>query len=123
MNIPRICACLLFPFQVAQAVEAPCRPSDSRIACAKEKAAVRKPGVPHGIEQQPSPSAVSVKPEMPTPVAARAIQPTAPLPVPTCDPGGCWDSGGNRYHGGVGNTYLDQNGRPCQRNGGWLQCF
>ncbi|HJV53836.1 MAG TPA: hypothetical protein VJ652_20385, partial [Noviherbaspirillum sp.] len=49
----------------------------------------------------------------------------APVPPPTigtCDPGGCWDTGGNRYNGGNG-TFLNGSGRLCQRNGVSIQCF
>ncbi|WP_136414123.1 MULTISPECIES: hypothetical protein [Oxalobacteraceae] len=50
------------------------------------------------------------------------VAPGAPVPVITCDPGGCW-SDGRRYEGGTGGTFLDKNGRPCQSNGNWIQCF
>ncbi|MGV3654674.1 MAG: hypothetical protein ACO1N5_10695 [Noviherbaspirillum sp.] len=44
------------------------------------------------------------------------------MPLNRCDTGGCTDTSGNRYGGGTGNVYLDQQGKTCVRNGGWLQC-
>lgn len=55
-------------------------------------------------------------------VAPPSAVPRAPVPVTACDAGGCW-SAGERYQGGAGNTYLDRNGRLCQGNGIWMQCF
>ena len=40
-----------------------------------------------------------------------------------CDGGGCTDTSGARYTGGVGNTVLDQNGRNCTRSATTVQCF
>lgn len=61
----------------------------------------------------------------PAPVTIAPAQPVgsrAPVPITSCDPGGCWGPD-NRYQGGAGNTYLDRNGRLCQGNGTWMQCF
>ena len=46
-----------------------------------------------------------------------------PAQVNSCDGGGCTDTSGARYTGGVGNTVLDQNGRSCTRTGTTVQCF
>ncbi|HEY0845655.1 MAG TPA: hypothetical protein VGE12_09810 [Noviherbaspirillum sp.] len=73
--------------------------------------------------------ATGQRPPLPAPrtEAARVtpvepVVPKAPVPVTTCDPGGCWGPD-NRYQGGTGNIYLDRNGRMCQGNGTWMQCF
>ena len=57
------------------------------------------------------------------PPASHAPVPGAPLPVNSCDSGGCRDASGMRHDGGVGNATLDANGRVCHRNGAFLQCF
>lgn len=57
------------------------------------------------------------------PPATQAPVPGAPLPVNSCDSGGCRDASGMRHDGGVGNATLDANGRVCHRNGAFLQCF
>lgn len=51
-----------------------------------------------------------------------SVPPAAPLPLQVCDAGGCFGPGGNRYGGGIGNIYLDGQGKPCQRTGNWMQC-
>lgn len=56
------------------------------------------------------------------PPATHAPVPSMPLPVNSCDSGGCRDASGMR-HDGVGNATLDANGRVCHRNGAFLQCF
>ncbi len=55
--------------------------------------------------------------------ALPAPQPPMPAQVGSCDAGGCTDTSGARYTGGVGNTVLDQNGRSCTRSGTTVQCF
>lgn len=60
----------------------------------------------------------------PAPVAApRDLTPAPPSVIGVCDPGGCWDTGGNRYNGGASGTFLNGSGRLCQRNGVSMQCF
>ncbi len=60
----------------------------------------------------------------PVPVMPQPAQPDKPQPLTGCDPGGCWDTGANRYHGGGNHpSYLNNAGRLCQRNGAWMQCF
>jgi hypothetical protein len=78
------------------------------------------------LQRQPAPARIPYQlilpPPLPVPPPA-PVGPRAPLPLTTCDPGGCWDAGGSRYNGGIGNSLLDRNGRLCQRNGAWTQCF
>jgi hypothetical protein len=57
------------------------------------------------------------------PRASQSPPADRPTPVTGCDPGGCWDTGGNRYNSGAGNTYLNNAGKLCTRNGAWMQCF
>ncbi len=47
----------------------------------------------------------------------------APGVITSCDPGGCWDSNGERYNRGAGNTLFPANGSPaCQVLGNQLHC-
>ncbi len=55
--------------------------------------------------------------------APRVATPAPPPTIGTCDSGGCWDTGGNRYNGGANGTFLNGSGRLCQRNGVSMQCF
>lgn len=107
-------------------------------ACTSADVTLRKPQPPSVAGDAPSPPSPAARPfpatgqRQPVPtirqpdiVRARPIEPVvpqAPVPITTCDPGGCW-GGGIRYEGGAGNTYLDRNGRLCQGNGAWVQCF
>ncbi len=83
--------------------------------CAAADVAERQPREARATSSVPRPNPPVVT--LPQPVA-----PSAPAPVTSCDAGGCW-SGGSRYNGGAGGTYLDKNGRLCQGNGTWMQCF
>src|SRR6476661_2726974 len=71
------------------------------------------------------PACRSVSPAPTVPPQRGAPPPALPAPAlkSTCQPGGCIDSDARRYQGGTGTTYLDSAGRPCHRNGTWLQCF
>lgn len=93
----------------------------------------RIPSSPRGSEEplRPLPRTAERLPQPDPPrrqSAAPAVEPPtgatqpAPSTVTVCDFGGCRDNGGNRYNGGNG-AFLDKNGRQCQRNGVWMQCF
>jgi hypothetical protein len=63
-------------------------------------------------------------PRAPLPsVQAATGMPPAPAQINSCDGGGCIDTSGARYNGGVGNTVLDSQGRNCTRTGVNVQCF
>jgi hypothetical protein len=59
------------------------------------------------------------------------IRPPAALPAPvpppvqinSCDAGGCTDTNGVRYNGGVGNALIGPRGQLCTRGGVNVQCF
>lgn len=89
----------------------------------------RAPDVPRLPMPMPRPDQQRMIPAPPPPKPGPVIVPppqsavpSSPVPITSCDPGGCW-SGGTRYEGGAGNTYLDKNGRMCQGNGTWMQCY
>lgn len=95
-------------------------PVQSDAQCAKKAAAPRR-AVTRNAERPVAPVAPSTSS---APVILPPYSATAPAPtIGTCDPGGCWDTGGNRYNGGTNNTFLNGSGRLCQRNGVSMQCF
>lgn len=71
--------------------------------------------------ERPSPPATPASAPRIVPPTVVAPVPQRPVPITSCDPGGCWGNG-NRYNG-AGGTYLDRSGRVCQGNGTWMQCF
>lgn len=92
----------------------PCRPAPPRQGLPRR-------AVPQAIERMPAPAPpVAAYPLRPPPVVP--AMPRTPLPLGGCDVGGCRDANGVRHNGGVGNVTLDPGGRPCVRNGAWLQC-
>jgi hypothetical protein len=60
-----------------------------------------------------------------TPRAPAALPEPLPAPVRTngCDAGGCNDTNGQRYNGGVGNTLLGPQGQLCTKGVVGAQCF
>lgn len=57
--------------------------------------------------------------------AQPAVPQSSPPPVPmgTCNAGGCWDSQGNRYNStGEGSRLVSPEGRPCQSVGKFIHC-
>ncbi|OGB20606.1 MAG: hypothetical protein A3I66_22840 [Burkholderiales bacterium RIFCSPLOWO2_02_FULL_57_36] len=97
---------------------APPVPSEPPIDAAP---ATRRRAVPSTVDR-PIPAPPSPRPQDAAGAQRAPVQPTAPFPVQVCDGGGCFGPGGDRYSGGVGNIYLDNNGKPCQRMGSWMQC-
>jgi hypothetical protein len=82
--------------------------------------------VPQIVERMPVPPprghGALPPPAVPSTLAPPAV-PSAPRPLARCVGGACRDAGGVLYNGGVGNATLDPNGRLCNRDGVWLQCF
>lgn len=109
--------CALAPGDPPRLAVEPCRPAPPRLT------PPRRP-VPQSIARMPQQAAppVSAPPAAPAPALPAAV-PGRPLSVNSCDIGGCRDAAGVRHEGGVGNATLDPNGRLCNRNGVWLQCF
>jgi hypothetical protein len=60
-----------------------------------------------------------------TPRPPAALPDPLPAPVRTngCDAGGCNDTSGQRYNGGVGNTLLGPQGQLCTKGVVGAQCF
>lgn len=73
-------------------------------------------------ESPPPPAVYGYRPTTVPGAAAPSALPTGPLPVNTCDPGGCRDASGTLHYGGVGSATIDANGRLCSQNGAWLVC-
>ena len=57
------------------------------------------------------------------PGAPSAAPLALPLPTSHCDAGGCLDTRGARYNGGVGNTVISPQGRLCIKGVVNAQCF
>ncbi|MBZ2206802.1 hypothetical protein [Massilia soli] len=116
----------------AKASEAlPLKPDPSTL----KKPLVKRRAVHQRIDGMPTPPPIVTEGYRPTltprgPIVSGQPMPALPPPAPpmpsqvnSCDGGGCTDTGGARYTGGVGNTVLDQNGRNCTRSGTTVQCF
>lgn len=106
--------CRLDPHDSNKLAVEPCRPAPpvgTRRAVAqvigRMPATQMAPPVVHFQSMPPGSSAVVSRPL---------------VPAGACDVGGCRDSSGARYNG-AGNSTLDANGRICQRNGAFIQCF
>jgi hypothetical protein len=118
--------------QPARETEAlPIKPDPSKL----KKPLTKRRSVQQRIERMPTPAPIvtdgyrpTLNPRAPSfagqPVPGLA-PPSPPMPsqVNSCDAGGCTDTSGARYTGGIGNTVLDQNGRSCTRTGTTVQCF
>jgi hypothetical protein len=59
----------------------------------------------------------------PRPPAALSVPRPAPGRINGCDAGGCNDTSGQRYNGGVGNTLLSPQGQLCTKGVIGAQCF
>lgn len=117
------------PAREAQAL--PIKPDPSTL----KKPVTKRRSAQQRIERMPTPPPIVTDGYRPTlnpraPSLAGQPVPALPLPSPpmpsqvnSCDSGGCTDTSGARYTGGVGNTVLDQNGRSCVRTGTTVQCF
>jgi hypothetical protein len=57
------------------------------------------------------------------PPAALSGPPPSPVRINGCDAGGCNDTSGQRYNGGVGNTLLGPQGQLCTKGVAGAQCF
>lgn len=119
------------PPVVAEREALPLKPDPSKL----NKPLIKRRSVEQRIERMPKPAPIVTDGYRPTlTVRSPSVygQPSPALPPPSppmpaqvnsCDGGGCTDTSGARYTGGVGNTVLDQNGRNCTRTGTLIQCF
>lgn len=90
----------------------------------------RKPIKRRSVQQviEPTPPIVTdgYRPTLVTRPPA-ALPGTAPAPssprMNSCDAGGCTDTSGARYNGGVGNTLLSPQGQLCTKGVVSAQCF
>jgi len=112
----RLPVCSLAPDDPGKLAVEPCRPAPTHVERrAVEQVTGRMPArMPPPIHEfHPAPP---VAPALPT-------NPDRPLPLIGCHSGVCRDAGGTLHNGGVGNATLDPNGKLCNREGVWLQCF
>ena len=64
---------------------------------------------------------VPVPPSIAAPAPALPGVPSAPVPITSCDAGGCWDSHGQRYNGS-GSILYNPAGKTCVRTADWIEC-
>lgn len=53
---------------------------------------------------------------------AHIARTTGVFTIQSCDTAGCWDTAGNRYSQGRGQTYVSPSGGSCQLNGMQMRC-
>jgi hypothetical protein len=91
----------------------------------------RKPVKRRSVQQviEPTPPIVTegyrptltVRP--PAAATSPSLAPSPPARMNTCGAGGCFDTNGARYNGGVGNTLLSPKGQLCVQGAVNAQCF
>ena len=109
--------CTLAPDDASKLAVAPCRPAPTKLPA-------RRRAVPQSVGPMlRSPAPVRTDGVHPAASQTRPQAPTAPVPLNACDTGGCRDAAGSRYNGGIGNATVAPDGKVCNRNGTWLQCF
>lgn len=74
--------------------------------------------VPPPVMQAPQPQHALVAPAPAPPAPVSVSRPSA---ITTCDPGGCWDSQGQRLNR-VGPVLIGPRGNACTVQGGLVQC-
>ena len=127
---------LALAFGVARAqAPAPATPAareagaDAGAEAAPKPPPARKPIKRRSVQQiiEPTPRIV-IEGYRPTltvrpPAAPGAAPSQAPVRMNTCGAGGCFDTEGARYNGGVGNTQLSPKGQLCIQGAVNAQCF
>jgi len=97
-------------------------PGDAKTAPARKTERRRgRYAAPVEMEKLPAPAVDAGRPVLPAPPTSPRPPAPSPAPVTSCDPGGCWDSGGQRYNGS-GAVMIHGNGRVCQQVGSMMQC-
>lgn len=92
---------------------------------APKKSAVKRRAVTAVIDGTPriaAPRSDLAAPALTVPATPLPALP-GPAPIMRCDGGGCVDTSGTRYNGGVGTTLLSPQGKLCNNNGATVQCF
>jgi hypothetical protein len=115
-----------------EAAEAPAAKAASAGAVSKQAPPPKsKPTRRRSVQQiiEPTPPIVTdgYRPTLvaPAPSALPAPVPTpsGPVRMNSCDAGGCTDTSGARYNGGVGNTLIGPQGQVCTKGVVGAQCF
>lgn len=110
----RLPVCTLSADGLHLAVE-PCRTAPTRQPKARRAVTAIIPAMP----PRPAPRTAVAPPLPPSPPLH---QTPPPVPVTSCDAGGCYDAAGVRHTGAGGNTTISPSGQLCLRDGVWLQC-
>ncbi len=114
----------------AHAVERPPRAGEVEQKAKDSKPAPKKPAVKRravaavidGTPRIAAPRSDMLAPALIVPATPLPALP-GPAPIMRCDGGGCVDTSGTRYNGGVGTTLLSPQGKLCNNNGATVQCF
>jgi hypothetical protein len=88
---------------------------------------IRRRYVPQAIDPTPRIATDGYRPTLEVRPPAAIPRPVAPAPGPvlmnSCDAGGCYDTSGARFNGGVGNTLIGPQGQLCTKGVVYAQCF
>ncbi len=113
---------LLCTASLAQQAQTEARPLPDGPTAEQRKKLYPRRAVAQVIQAMP-PSTRPIEPNRAPFILAPAQPPPAPQILQGCTGAGCYAPGGERLNGGVGNTVLDAQGRPCIRATVTAQCF
>ncbi len=119
-------ALALAPAGAQQPPPAPGQAASADVKPPPKRKALKRRSVQQVIEPTPRIAGEAYRPTLTVRPPAAPAAPAAPETAPrmnSCDAGGCFDSNGARYNGGVGPTVLSPQGRLCTRGAVTTQSF
>jgi hypothetical protein len=107
--------------------QAPAAPADTRKTSAEvdaksppKRKVLKRRSVQQVIEPTPR---IVTQGDRPALVSSPPAALPAPVRINSCDAGGCTDTSGQRYNGGVGTTLIGPQGQLCTKGVVNAQCF